>query len=164
MTECFTTDNIVMSNIYTDIITKKNIRKIHYKNTENKLMVETPIMVIETMTLQNTESRIKLTCRLMSLNDKFINTLERIDDLCYNKLQNGKEYYKYVNDKELFTFYIPIYNNNINILIEDKNKNIVSIKKLKKNINVKFILLLSHLEINNNIVYLNWNIIQIKLI
>lgn len=153
-----------MSNVYTDIITKKNIRKIHYKNIENKLMVETPIMVIQSMTLQSKESRIKLTCKLVSDNQKFINTLSKIDELCYNRINNGKELYKNVNEENIFTFYIPIYNNNINILIEDKNKNIVSIKKLKKDIEVKFILLLSHLEFNEEIIYLNWSIIQIKLI
>lgn len=153
-----------MSNVYTDIITKKNIRKIHYKNIENKLMVETPIMIIQSMILQNNESRIKLTCKLVSDNQKFINTLNKIDELCYSKINNGKELYKNVNEENIFTFYIPIYNNNINILIEDKNKNIVSIKKLKKDIEVKFILLLSHLEFTEEIIYLNWSIIQIKLI
>lgn len=164
MTECFLTENILMSNVYTDIITKKNIRKIHYKNIENKLMVETPIMIIQSMILQNNESRIKLTCKLVSDNQKFINTLSKIDELCYIKINNGKELYKNVNEENIFTFYIPIYNNNINILIEDKNKNIVSIKKLKKDIEVKFILLLSHLEFTEEIIYLNWSIIQIKLI
>lgn len=116
------------------------------------------------MILQNNESRIKLTCKLVSDNQKFINTLSKIDELCYSKINNGKELYKNVNEENIFTFYIPIYNNNINILIEDKNKNIVSIKKLKKDIEVKFILLLSHLEFTEEIIYLNWSIIQIKLI
>jgi hypothetical protein len=167
MTECFNTENILLSEIFQDLSTKKNIRKINYKDTENKLMIETPVLTIDNIILQKHEQfkKICIKCRMETSNDAFLDTLTSIDGVCLDKISKGKEYYKSVYDREKrqFTFYIPIYSDKLNVLIKDKEKNVVSIKTLVKGIGIKAILLLSHLDIGNNDVFLNWNIIQINI-
>jgi hypothetical protein len=167
MTECFTTENILLSNIFKDIVTRKIIRKINYKDGKNKLMIETPILIIDYIFLEKFDAykRICVICHMAVDNNAFKDTILNIDNFCLEKISKGKEIYKhsYNSEKNQFIFYIPIYDNKLNVLIEDKNKNIVSIKSLNKGLGMKAIVLLSHLEVGNNDVFLNWNIIQIKL-
>ena len=163
MPEYFKLNNIILSNLYKDITTKNIIRKINYKNDTNKLMVETPLLIIDNIYLQKYDmyKKICIKCHLANNNTDFTETLQEIDEFCINKLSKGKELYKTVYENKQFTFYIPIYNDNINVLIEDKNKNIVSIKNLNKGLGIKIILLLSHMEVGNNNVFCCYIFIKI---
>jgi hypothetical protein len=167
MTECFTVENILLSDVFQDVSTSKFIRKVNYKDNENKLLVETPVLIIDSIMLQKYDQfkKICIKCHMEVQNDAFIETLTNIDDCCLQKMKDGKECYinTYNNDTKQFTFYIPIYNDKINVLIEDKQKNVVSIKNLIKGLGIKVILLLSHLDIGNKVVFLNWNMTQIKI-
>lgn len=170
----FEISKLILSNFIFDNEIDNWLCNISYHQDGNNLLVETPQMSIEKVTLVKNKRNPKLIvyASIIGQNDQFSNTIKQIETFTCNYVGNNRafkeknisRFFKPINnEKNIYKFFIPIYHNEINILISDNNSNILSIKDLKCKSKFKAILYLSHLEFEKKYFYLNWNIIQLKL-
>jgi hypothetical protein len=173
----FELDKIILTNLNYDSELGNWIGNIYYKEFGNNLLIETPIMKINKITMnQYKNPRIKVFSVLKKENPIFNETIEQIEKfICvelgnkkFSELNNYSYFFKPMFKDNIYKFFIPVYNNEINIIVKKydnltDSSNILSLSNLNKNTEFKAILYLSHVEIEQNNFYLSWNILQIKL-
>jgi len=152
------------------------ISKISYGTVQDNLMIQLPLMEVQTMKLSNNglNSRIKIYLKVVNdgstkLNN-FIRTVNDIELTIKNKIL---KYFKQREVEEFFvqcttdnlnyTFYVPIFENSLTVAVLNNKNEILSLKELKKGSVVTGTLYVSHVEVEQESFFLNWNIIQIKL-
>jgi len=172
--EEFDVSNIILGNLVYDHEIKNWISKISYIQLDNCLMLQVPLVQLKRLVLEtsNNYNRIKMYTAMTNPNENFIKIVSNIENHICKKIQKMKCFESYnikamfqsfSNENKIYKFFIPIYENSIDILITDKDEKKISIKNLEKNCLISCIVYLSHVEIEQNKFYLNWNIIQIKL-
>lgn len=168
----FDITKLILSDIVYDQEVKNWICNVSYHEKGNNLLVETPLMSIEKITLINrtTNPKLVMYAKIVHDNEVFTNTITDIENYICSSISENKvfknknilKFFQSVKSNDLYKFYIPVYKKEINILVgNQKEDKVYSIKDLKLKDRFKSILFLSHLEFEENIFYLNWNIIQI---
>jgi hypothetical protein len=173
----FEVDKIVLKNLTFDRDLGNWIANIYYKESGNNFLIETPIMKIDKITMNKYKNpRIKVFSILKKENEIFDKTIKQIEEHICNKLgkmqfselDNYSYFFKPISKDNIYKFFIPIYRNQINVIVKKNDDltnscSILSLSNLNKNTEFKAILYLSHIEIEKNNFYLSWNILQIKL-
>lgn len=170
----FDLSKVILTKLIYDDEINNWMSNIFYNNDGNNLLMESPLMIIEKITYINTPNNPKIIiyASLSSENNQFVNTITEIEKHICNEVSNMisvqniqiSDFFEPINNKEIFKFLIPVYHNEINVVVTDaSNNDVLSVKDLKLKSKFKAILYLSHLELEKKRFYLNWNIIQIKI-
>lgn len=146
---------------------KRLIRKINYLQNNN-LIVETPPLTIDDMQLifeEGNTQKILVRTKLLSENKAFQKIMESIDQKVKQEspFTSLCRFIPSCNYYGEFSFFIPIYKNEVNVLV-NRNTEVLSLSSLHKNSECRIVLLLSHVESVNNVFFLVWNVTQVKLL
>ena len=145
---------------------KRLITKINYLK-DNNLIVETPPLKVTNVQLifeEGNTQKILLRTKLISENDAFTRIIEAIDKKVKQESTFAKmgRFISSCNYYGEFSFFIPIYKNEVNVLVNRENE-VLSLNSLHRSSECRIVLLLSHVESVNEVFFLIWNVIQVKL-
>lgn len=174
MENSFTVENVILDDLSYDKDIKKWLGAIYYGEIDNNLMLQMPKMKLIKLTIEPGDNRslLKVYLKLEAPNHDFIYIVEQIEGKILLELKKHPNLGKYSienlfkpcsEDGIIYKFLVPIYENNLDVVIIDSKHEKKSIKNLEKGALVSGVLYLSHLEIESNSLYLNWNIIQLRL-
>lgn len=156
-----------LSPIVQESTNKRFIHKINYTNDQN-LVVETPVLKILDMQLifeEGETHKILVRANLNVDNIHFRKIVLSIDKriLQESSFQGKRRFLPSYDYSGVFSFFIPIYKNEVNVLVSENN-NVLSLSSIKKGMLTRLTLLLSHVESVSDVFFPIWNIIQIKIV
>lgn len=144
------------------------VHKVTYKDHDN-LVIETPPLSIGSLDLiveKGQTQKIMVRCALTKDNKAFRRVMLAIDKRIYQEA-SFKEYKQFAPSYDYygtFTFFVPIYDNHINLLVTQNNGETSSLSSIRKQTTCRLLLLLSHVESHDNVFFPIWNVIQMKIV
>jgi hypothetical protein len=167
MTGQFEISALWLSPIMREANNRRLIRRVNYMKDDN-LIVETPPLRVTDLRLiledgGNTQ-KILMQTTALSDNSQFKELMQDIDSRV--QTETGKLTQRYipsVNYRGWYSFFIPVYKNEVNVMVLNNESAPVSLTTLKRGSVCRLVLLLSHVEIVEDAYFPIWNTIQIRM-
>lgn len=166
----FNVEEVWLSPVLHDVYINRQVCKVNYQD-RNTLVVETPLLELLSIDLivdrsqTNGVYKILVKTQLLQPNPEFRNLIQTIDKQLVKKaciFKKERHFLPCLTTEDLFLFYIPVYNNEVNVLV--KNSQTLEAKSIldcQRGTTCRMTLLLSHVEAQNEVFLPIWNIIEV---
>lgn len=163
----FKTSSLWLSPITQENTSERLIRKINYQDNDN-LVVDTPPLEIQDFILITDPDQYKILVKatLVKDNPQFLAVIDLIDKKLTEDagFVGSQRFWPTTDDDGFFYFFIPVYNQEINVLILGNERHKMSLTQLSKGMKAKMMLILSHVESTSQLFFPVWNVVQIRLL
>ena len=162
----FRTSSLWLSPITQEASSDRLIRKINYQENDNLVIDTPPLEILDFVLITDPDQfKILVKARLVTENPKFREVMTTIDKKIVEEAGFvGSQRFLPSLDVSTgnFSFFIPIYKNEINVLVLG-NKKKLSLTQLQKGMRGRMMLMLSHVESTAQLFFPVWNVVQIRL-